>query len=109
MSAQIVIIPFVEADQLPNLDFTFSDEVTGPIDLNLFDSIVVRVRKQDGQLLLPTVVIDDAINGIFHAEWGIGELTAGSHEAEVVFTDLDLKPETFPVEHPLILRIREKV
>lgn len=109
MAGQVVILPFVAIDTLPDLLFDYSGESTGPIDLTLFSSIVVRVRRSDGILVFPTVVIDDAANGLFHAEWAVGDLIEGTHTFEIVFTDLSAKENTLPKKRPVILQVRGRV
>lgn len=98
------ILKFVDADQLPQLNFEFENQ-----DLAAFTTIELRIRKQDGTQFTKNAIIDDAPNGLFHFEWAVGELSAGAHEAEVVFTDIGGLPETFPDDKPILLIVRDQV
>lgn len=104
MSAPIANIYLVATNRKPVLTFTYED-----VDLDDYASITLRVRRENNTLLEIAAVIDDADAGEFHFEWGSGDLTPGTHAAEVVFTDSDGLELTLPAEGPMHLIVRERV
>lgn len=106
---------FVEADLLPDFPVLFEVEdedgvVTGPLDLTGFTTIELRMRREDGILVVRPITIDDGPNGLGHFEWVAGDLARGEHEAEIrMVRTSDAKPETIPDEQPMIFSIRKPV
>lgn len=106
---------FVETDLLPDFSVLFEVEdedglVTGPLDLTGFISIDLRMRRDDGQLIVRPITIDDGPNGLGHFEWAAGDLVQGEHKAEIrMVRTSDSKPETIPDEQPMIFSIRRPV
>lgn len=95
---------YVEDDELPNITLEFEG-----VDLGVFTSIVMNVRRPDGRLIVKTAVIDDAPNGLLHFEWAVGDLIEGLQTADIVFTESSGKSETFPDDQPLEINVRPKV
>ena len=106
---------FVAADLLPdfNIKLESVDEdgiVTGNIALSTFDSITLRLRREDGSLVTSGIVVDDDAAGEGHFAWADGDLAIGTHEAEILLVRVsDLKPETIPPDGPMIFKIRDPV
>lgn len=106
---------FVESDLLPDFPFKLEEEdedgkVVGPIPLTDYSSIELRMRREDGELIVRPSVTDDAAEGEGHFEWAAGDLAQGRHEAEVVLTRAaDSKTETIPAEEPMVFHIRKHV
>lgn len=101
MSASPIVYR-VELDRKPFLNLEYDGDIT---DL----TILLRVRRQNNTLIEIPATVDDAENGLFHFEWGDGDLTVGTHLADVVFTDGDELPFTLPDEGPIRLVVRKKV
>lgn len=99
-----IVIHYVDTDELPILSFEYEDQ-----DLSVFASIVLRIRRPDGRLIEKAAVIDDAPGGLFHFEFAVGDLIFGHNRAEVRFTDLSGKSETFPAEAPIAIIVRGEV
>jgi hypothetical protein len=103
---------FVETDLLPDFPIVLEEEdedgnLVGPVDLGDFLSIDLRMRREDGTLVVRPIVIDDALKGEGHFEWAAGELTEGKHTAEIRLVRLtDSKPETIPADEPMVFKIR---
>lgn len=96
---------YVESDELPDLSFTFEG-----IDLSIYSSITLRVRREEGTLLQVAATIDDAAAGEGHFAFSAGEITRGNHEAEIVTVRVsDSKEETFPDDAALPFLVRERV
>ncbi len=96
----------VQADELPNIRFTFPD-----LQLSTsFASLQMVVRRSDGAEITKNAIIDDDLKGIFHFEWAPGDLIPGVHEMELRTQDINtLKIMTIPSEKPLRLVVRERV
>lgn len=105
---------FVATDLLPFFFFTFEEEADDgtvtPVDLTVYSSIQLRMRRDDGVLITVDHTVDDAAAGEGHFEWGVDDLTEGLHKAEIrrVFVAGGL-PETIPAERPMTFDTRSQV
>ncbi len=96
---------YVESDMLPDLSFEFEG-----INLSIYTSITLRVRREDGTLLTRLATIDDAAGGLGHFAFAAGEITPGNHEAEIrTIRASDSKAETYPDDQPIQFIVREQV
>lgn len=113
MPATPGIMTLVELDRLPvfSMELTADDDdgTAVPVDVSVYDAIVLRMRRPDGTLIEIDAVIDDAPNGIFHFPWAADDLQAGVSDLEIVFTDADGLDETFPPDAPIKGIVRERV
>ena len=97
---------FVDADLLPDFPFTFELEddkgkVTGPDALSNYSSIQIRLRRDDGTLIIRDHTVVDGPNGKGTFEWLAGDIINGIHEAEIRrIRASDAKPETIPDDEP---------
>jgi hypothetical protein len=94
----------VEGDDFPQIHI----EIEG-VDLALFASIQLHVRRPGGTKFVRDAVIDDGPNGKFHFEWEQGDLIAGRHEADVIFTDLAGLESAYPQKQPILIEARSRV
>ena len=108
MGAQIVEIPFVADDRLPELFVTFNQD-GAPVDISAFTSITLRIRKPDNTLLIKTAVIDDGPAGKFHFEWDVGDLTQGNFESRIKFEVTPGVTNSIPKANPMILAVTGQV
>ena len=108
MGAQIVTIPLVADDRLPNLFVTFKQNAA-PVDISTFTSITLRIRKPDNTLLIKSAVIDDGPAGKFHFEWDAGDLTQGNFEFRIKFEVTAGVVLSVPDEQPMILAVTGQV
>ena len=84
------LIRYVDNDELPDIPFEFEG-----IDLAIYSSITLRIRREDGTLLTRPHVIDDGANGKGHFEFITGDITPGNHEMEIrTVLVSNSKPET---------------
>lgn len=104
MSSPAPNVLLVSTDRKPFLSVTRQG-----VDLSIYVSIVLRVRRSDNVLFTLNAIIDDSAAGTFHFEWGSGNLQPGVHDGEIVFTDGDGLAETFPKSGPLKLVVRDRV
>jgi hypothetical protein len=94
----------VEVDTRPTLQIVF----TG-VDLSIYSSIVIRVKRPDGTVIERTATIDSAADGAFHFDWQAGDLQYGTSLADIRFTETGGAVLTLPAENPLKLINRHRV
>lgn len=101
----IADVHLVAVDELPTLNLEFVG-----VDLSIYSDIDLIVRLEDGQDFTLAAVIDDAAGGLFHFEWGPGDLVPGVHTADVRFTlSASGKQDTLPKGAPIRLIVRGRV
>lgn len=103
----LVEVRQVELDALPLLSLEFE----GTELSTTFATIQLDVRLNTGEKLpIRSAIIDDDLNGFFHFEFLQDEVPNGVHQAEVIFSDINVPTSTFrlPIV-PLRLFMRERV
>lgn len=104
MASKVTLL-YVEDDRLPDLSFEFEG-----VNLVIYASITLRIKREDGKLITSTGVVDDAAAGLGHFEFLAGDLIEGNHLAEIRTVRLaDTKPETYPSDQPINFIVRGQV
>jgi len=102
----------VAGDLLPVFSFKFRrEDEDGNITndaLSNYTAIKLRMRREDGQLVVIDHTVDDDAAGEGHFAWSAGDLASGVHRAEIVRTTA-VGDETLPSDQPMIFDVRETV
>lgn len=102
-----IALHFVEGTVNKQVPFAFADGGAA-VDLSVYSSIVMNVRRCDGTSFSLTAVVDDAPNGLAHFTFLAGQLIVGIHEADIVFSTSDGGVDLFPPDAPILIKVRSK-
>lgn len=105
MAAGAPHVAMVEGDALPRI----AGELVG-VDLDLYSSITLRLRLEDGSLVEKTATIVSADDGTFRFDLDAADLPAGNHVAEIIFVlAAGGYGETWPADAPIDVVVRAGV
>jgi hypothetical protein len=103
---------FVSGDLLPVFSFKFrKEDAEGNITndaLSNYTAIKLRMRREDGVLIVVDHTVDDDAAGEGHFAWSAGDLATGTHKAEIVRSTAT-GDETLPSDQPMTFDVRDTV
>lgn len=98
---------FVAGDTAPDLTGTVTS-AGAPVDLT-GATVVLRMQRPDGTILLRTATVTAAAAGTWSYVWQAGELVKGQWQVDVEVTGADGLLQTTPAPHPIMFDVRGRL